>query len=273
MPVVIQDFQDAIAVSRAAGDQRILGYSLDLYYTVSGFINIPDADKYAEEGLRIFLNEIDDKWGLSMAYQNMVRVAESRDDENEEEKYLAKLKQLVRETPLSLPSGLFYLGMGHSETMQGHYEAAKANFEEGLSIFRYLRHPGFQLIMTSEIGHTTRRLGQTLEAKKIYDKTLRSWQTTGNRGAIANQLEGFAFLAIVEEEPQRAAKLLGAAEAIRERVQSPMTDFEQIEYVQSLERLRFMLAEPELNELWAEGRAMTLDESIQFALGSVDGTT
>ena len=273
MPVVIRDFQDAIAFSRAAGDKRILGYSLEMYYTASGFINIPDADKYAEEGLRIFRDEIDDKWGLSMAYQNMVRVAESRGDQKEKEKYLAKLKQLVRETPLSLPSGLFYLGMGHSETAQGNYEAAKSNFEEGLGVFRHLRHPGFQLIMTSEIGHTVRRMGQTLEAKKIYGETLRSWQTTGNRGAIANQLEGFAFLAIVEEEPQRAAKLLGAAEVIRERVQSPMTDFEQMEYVQSLEQLRFMLAEPKFNELWAEGRAMMLDEAVQFALDSADGTT
>ena len=63
--------------------------------------------------------------------------------------------------------------------------------------------------MTSEIGHVTRRMGKIVEAKRIYDETLRKWQNTGNRGAIANQLEGFAFIAIAEEEPQKAAKLLG----------------------------------------------------------------
>jgi hypothetical protein len=109
-------------------------------------------------------------------------------------------------------------------------------------------------------------MGKFPEAKNIYKETLRGWQNTGNRGAIANQLEAFAFLAIAEEEPQRAVQLLGAAEAIREKVQAPMTDFEQIEYDQAVERLRSMLAETEFHWHWAEGRSMTMDEAIQFAL-------
>jgi predicted ATPase/class 3 adenylate cyclase len=273
MPVVIQDLQEAINVSRAAGDKRILGYSLNMCYTASGFIEVPGAVKYAEEALQIFRDDIRDTWGLTMSYQNMIRTAESRGDHNEKEKYLAKLKELVRETPLSFQAGLFYLGMGHTETIQGNYEAAKTNFEEGLNVFRHLRNPGFQLIMTSEIGHVTRRMGKISEAKKIYNETLREWQNTGNRGAIANQLEGFAFFAIVEEEPQRAVKLLGAAGAIREKVQAPMTDFEQIEYAQFVERLRSMLPETEFNSLWEEGRGLTIEQAIQFALDAVGETS
>jgi hypothetical protein len=266
MPLVIQDLQDAIAVSRAAREKRILGYSLNMYYAAAQFIDTPDTDTYAEEGLQIFRDEINDNFGSSMAYQNMVRVAESRGDHSGKEKYLAKLKELVRETPLSLPSGLFYLGMGHNETAQGNLGAAKVNFEEGLSIFRHLRHPGFQLVMTSEIGLTTRRMGNISVAKKIYKETLRGWQNTGNRGAIANQLECFAFVAIAEEEPERAARLLAAAESLREQVQSLMTDYEQIEYGRFVSRLRSMLPENELQFLWAEGRSMTMEQAFQLAL-------
>ena len=273
MSVVIQDLQEAIAVSRIAGDKRILGYSLEMYFTATAFISMPTENECAEEGLRIFRDEISDKWGLTMAYQNMARIAESKGDHNEKENYLARLKEIVRETPLSFQSGLFYLGMGHSEKARGNYETAKVYFEEGLNIFKHLRNWGFQLIMTSEIGHVTRLMGKRTEAKRIYEETLRGWQNTGNRGAIANQLECFAFFAITDEEPQRAAKLLGAAESVRAKAQSPMTDIERIEYNDFVARLRSMLNEAEFNKLWAEGRALTMEQAIQFAFDSLAATS
>jgi len=59
-------------------------------------------------------------------------------------------------------------------------------------------------------GRDARHMGKIVEAKKIYNETLKGWQNLGNRAAIANQLEGFAFIALTEEEPQRAVKLFGA---------------------------------------------------------------
>jgi hypothetical protein len=100
----------------------------------------------------------------------------------------------------------------------------------------------------------------------IYRQTLLVWQDLGSRAAVANQFECFAFIAVAEEEPQRAAKLFGAAEALREQAQARMTAQEQIEYDRSLAQLRPMLPEAEFNALWSEGRAMTMARAIQFAL-------
>jgi hypothetical protein len=50
-----------------------------------------------------------------------------------------------------------------------------------------------------------------------------------------------------------------------------MTDFEQSEYDQHVDRLRSMLPETEFNALWAEGRALTMQQAIQLALDSVGG--
>ena len=88
----------------------------------------------------------------------------------------------------------------------------------------------------------------------------------GNRAAIAHQLECFALICVGDEEPQRAIRLFGAAEALREKTQSPMTEYEQIEYDQSIDQLRTMLAETEFTALRAEGRALTMEQAIQFAL-------
>ena len=41
---------------------------------------------------------------------------------------------------------------------------------------------------------------------------------------------------------------------------------ERVEYEQSMAPMRAMLAEAEFNALWAEGRAMTMEQAIQLAL-------
>lgn len=267
MPLVIHDFQDAIATARAAGDKLILGYSLEMFYVAAAFISVPGMEEAAEEGFKIFTEEVNDNWGLSMAYQNKARLAANKGNDVEKEKYFAKLKELIQQAPLSVQAGLFYLGMGMNEKNLGNYETAKTFFEEGLDIFNQIRSNNFQLVMKSELAHIARHTGKLNEAKNIYRETLIGWQNMGHRGAIANQLECFAFLAMMEEEPQRAAKLLGAAEILREKIQSRMTDYEQIEYGRSVAQLRSMLTETEVNSLWSEGRLMPMDQAIQFALG------
>ncbi len=267
MPIVIQDLQDAINTARLAADKRTLGYSLEMYFTATTFINAPFAEEAAEEGYRIFTEEVDDNWGLSMAYQNRSRIAESKGDHAEKEKYRAKYKEMIQQAPLSFQAGLFYLSTGMTENIHGNYETAKALFEEGLKVFNQIRNWNFQLIMTSELGHVARHSGKINEAKKIYTETLKGWQNMGNRAAIANQVECFALIAITEEEPQRAAKLFGAAESLREKVHAPMTDYEQIEYDRFMIQLGSMLSESELQALWLEGKSMSMEQAIRMALG------
>jgi hypothetical protein len=267
MPLTIQVLRDAIATSRATGDKRILGYSLEMYYTATGFIHAPDRDDAAREGFHIFTEEIEDSFGLGMAYMMMARLAAEHGNESEKEIYFEKLMEKMRETPGSYQAAMFHLGMGMDESVRGNYEAAKRIFEEGRKIFKRIGSLNFQLVMQSEIGHVERHTGNLSQAKMIYLETIKGWQEIGNRSAIAHQLECFGFLAIADEEPQRTAKLFGAAETLREKTQSPMADNELSEYNQSVSQLRSMLPEAEFNALWAAGKSMTMEQAIQLALG------
>jgi hypothetical protein len=121
-------------------------------------------------------------------------------------------------------------------------------------------------VMTTEIAHTERAMGNYSSAKNTYRETIRIFQDHGNRPAVAHQLECFAMIAIVEEEPQRAAKLFGAADALREVTGHKPTDEEQAEEAQSISRLHAMLPEAEFNALWGAGRSMTMEQAIQLAL-------
>jgi predicted ATPase/class 3 adenylate cyclase len=267
MQLVVQELQEAIALSRETGDRLILGYSLEMFFVATNFIYAPGGLEAALEGFRIFSEEIHDSWGLSMGYQNMVRIAIQKGDQEEKRKYINKLKEQLREVPLSFQAGLFFLGMGMAESVQGNYEDARQFFEDGLRIFERIENKNFQTAMKSELGHIARHTGDIKQAGEIYRKTLVNWQDLGNRAAISHQLECFGFLAVTGEEPQRATRLFAAAEALREGIGSVMTDYERIEYEQSILRLRSMLTPEEFTFLWGKGRAMTMEEAIQLALG------
>jgi hypothetical protein len=68
-----------------------------------------------------------------------------------------------------------------------------------------------------------------VEAWPLYRETIVAYQHLGHRGAIAHQLERFAFIAKAREQRERATKLLGAAEALREVSNSRVTPQERIE--------------------------------------------
>jgi predicted ATPase/class 3 adenylate cyclase len=269
MQRVVQALQEAIVLSRETGDKLFLGYSLEMYFIATNFIHAPGGQEAALEGFRIFTEEIHDSWGLNMSYQNMVRLAIQKGDQDEKKMYINKMKEQLREVPLSFQAGMFFLGMGMAESVQGNYEDARQFFEDGHRIFERIENKNFQNAMESELAHIARHTGDRKQAREMYQKTLVSWQDFGNRAAISHQLECFGFLAVEEEEPQRAARLFAAAEALRERIDSLMTDHERIEYEQALLRLRSMLSPEEFDSLWAEGRALAMEQAIQLALGQV----
>jgi hypothetical protein len=49
-----------------------------------------------------------------------------------------------------------------------------------------------------------------------------------------------------------------------------MTDYERVEYDQAVAQVRSMISESEFNSLWAEGRALTMEQAIRLALQGAD---
>ena len=126
-------------------------------------------------------------------------------------------------------------------------------------------------MIQSELAHIERETGQYQQAIPMYRETILEWQRLGHRAAIAHQLECFAFIAKAQEQPERAAKLFGTAEALREKINIAMTPQERTEYYREIADLRANMDEKSFVSLWAEGRAMTMEQAFEFALEKKDG--
>jgi tetratricopeptide (TPR) repeat protein len=160
------------------------------------------------------------------------------------------------------------LNRGRIAGWAGRLDEARRWFDEAEAGYRAIGDRRFELVARSDRGHAVRRSGALDEAEAVYRETIRAWQHLGNRGAIANQLESFAFLAVARGDLHRAARLLGAAAALRELVGAIMLGPEQVEYDRHLAQLRGSLEPEVLEEEWAVGRAMSMDEAITFAVES-----
>jgi tetratricopeptide (TPR) repeat protein len=150
--------------------------------------------------------------------------------------------------------------------MQGNFETARQYADEVVASFQ---EAGAILLATnyrSGIAHSLRQIGRLEEAGLIYRETLAAYQNYGHRGAIAHQLECFAFISTTKEQGERAVKLLSAANALRERVNSRRTPQEQMEYEKQIADLRAGLGEESFDRCWADGRSMTMEQAIQLAL-------
>ncbi|NIW39018.1 MAG: hypothetical protein GWN14_07695, partial [candidate division Zixibacteria bacterium] len=69
-----------------------------------------------------------------------------------------------------------------------------------------------------------------------------------------------------KEDFQRAARLFGSAEAIRESVGSKIDSIDLPEYRQQVKLIRENLHEIDFNQTWAEGRGMSMEKAVEFAI-------
>jgi predicted ATPase/class 3 adenylate cyclase len=159
-----------------------------------------------------------------------------------------------------------FFGPARGALLRGDYAAARERFAKALPIFEKMGDEHRVTMIQSWLAHMQRHEGHFREAESEYRKTIRLWQKLGHRGAVAHQLESFAMVALELGQPERAARLFGAAEALREKIAMPMDPDERIEYDQQVGALRGRLEEDTLASAWAAGRALTMEQAISYAV-------
>jgi predicted ATPase/class 3 adenylate cyclase len=164
----------------------------------------------------------------------------------------------------SIPVVLCNLGrVAHA---QGNDVRARALLEESLAFLRaHTSHWGLFWTL-SELGNVAHAQGDDAEARELMRESLRVHQQVGTKWNMAQSLERFAGLAVAQGRPERAARLFGAAEALRIALGAPLPPGERADYERDVAAARAQLDEATLAAAWAEGRAMSLEQSIAEAL-------
>ena len=88
-------------------------------------------------------------------------------------------------------------------------------------------------------------------------------------------LEGFAALAAAEGNPERAARLLGAADALLDAMGGEFKPFERRLHDETVAATRSRLAPHSFDAIRAEGKSLSLEQAAEYALETAtpSGTT
>src|SRR5689334_12806227 len=156
-------------------------------------------------------------------------------------------------------------GMGTLARTRGDAEMAVRYFADAMEIFRELDAWPEIARCQAGIGWIAVTTGDHDQAQESLAEALRLNQAGGQRLGIARGLEAFAALAAARQQPERAARLAGAACQLRESLGHGTGIGPRIEQV--LEFARGRLGASAAAALFAEGREMTAEDAVGFALG------
>jgi len=202
-----------------------------------------------------------------------------------------------------VPFLLFNLGVvAHQHDR--NVERGKALYEESIALSRELGEIEPLVWNFGQLGHIARDNGEYERAATLYEESLAFARQHGEKYAIANVLRnmgvlslhtrdyaraaaffseglslsrranwvteecliGIAEIACIRSQHERAARLFGAGDTLRERLGIRRLPRMQTRYDEVVGATRDALTHKAFAAAWAEGRAMTLEQAIEYAL-------
>ena len=219
----------------------------------------------AEKSLKLY-RELGEQWGMC---ETLTWLGLGLLNKGDYQQAIAPLEEglaLARQTqdPNEIAFALWQLG--RAAMPRKDYAQATRFMTESLAIYKELKVYGGVTFLLNDLGKAALEEGDDQRAIFHYKEFLALAWNWGYDRRIAEGLEQLAS-ALMYQQPEYAARLLGSAEALRQSSNSEMFPYQKADYDHTLEFLRSHLDETIFAKRWAEGQAMNVKQVIEDALG------
>jgi non-specific serine/threonine protein kinase len=228
------------------------------------------AKRLLEESLTVY-REIGDAIGAARALGGLAWLSIAQGHYPEAE---ALARESVDSARAMGDRRLLFSGLGNLAVAlhrRGDWAAARELYEQALAVARELGTPW-------EIGNTLNEIGRAECDEGRHDLALKHFAEgvtilhgLGNRPDVIASLEGLAGVAAATAAPRRAARLSGAADALRQEMGNTRSVHESVAYERQLKPVCAILTAEAFDQAWDEGRAMSLDDAVRYALDDQAG--
>jgi tetratricopeptide (TPR) repeat protein len=160
-------------------------------------------------------------------------------------------------------------GLGALAEGQGDLITAQSLWEEAMAVCHEVGDQWNLAWLLLDLGRLARRQGDRERAYDRCKESLAIFRELGTKWGIILSLEWLAMLTGAEDEPERAARLFGAAATLRDAItapRSPPVRAERAEFECHLANIHVALGEEAFAAAWAKGQAMELEEAVTYAL-------
>jgi len=156
--------------------------------------------------------------------------------------------------------------LGNLVNERGDCRSAHFFHDEALAIRRELGDKDGVALSLNNLGDVAFAQGDFSLAQSFAQESLTKLWELGDKRVLVGPLETLGNVAKEQGDFARAARQFGAVEALREAIGTPMPPFLQPEFERSVTALRAALGKEAFATEWKKGRAMTLEEAVQYAL-------
>ncbi len=163
--------------------------------------------------------------------------------------------------------------VGSAAHLQRDYERAVALHEESLALARKTGDKYRIAFVLRSLGHVALFQGDYRQAAARFKESLTLCKEVADERVTGECLVGLAGVACAQGLYDQAARLFAAAEVLREATGYHYAAARQADIEQFVSSTRAGLGESVFATAWAEGRAMTLEQAIEYALEVADGAT
>ncbi len=210
--------------------------------------------------------------GIANSLSNLASTAFSKNDLDRAAAYADE--SVVEYRGIGHESGVAHALMilGLVAACKREYERAEHIFSECLRVQRAVGYTGVTYYSLVNLGAVAHKRGNFDLALARYREAFEMLDTMPSKSAIAKTLEDPAFTLASVGDPPRGVRLLGAADALRRAIGSPLFASERADYDADVARLRALLGDATFDVQWSLGTSLTIERAIADARAAVGGT-
>ena len=255
--------EKALALSREVNDRELIASSLfQLAYMTSHQGAYTSArDLYAEN---LALNrELGNKRGIVQTLFSLAQVLlVSQIDQETLPELLEEGLMLSKE--LGFKEGIAtWMSLSAQVALSaGDALAARSLLEESLTLSKEIGHRHGTAAALALLARVAVHQGEFTAARALYEESLTISREIGDTLNTASCLEELAGVALAQRNPMWAARLLGAAEVLRDTLGTPIPPVERPLYERSVADIRAQLGEKAYVQALKEGRNMTPEQAL-----------
>ena len=225
---------------------------------------IDQAEAACTESLAL-CRTLGDKFGIAFSLGTLGVVAFLREDYAKAYSFHSEALAIRRELGINRYIAYSLGNLGVVVLAQGGIRQAEGLCEEGLTLSRKSRFQWTFNDLLNKRGIVALARGDYTLAVSLFEQSLSRQQEAGDRWNIAYSLEGIACVAVTQGKPERAAWIWGAAEALREVINSPLPPAYRDIYELFVVAAKASLNEEAFKEVRSEGQEVTMEQAIAFA--------
>ncbi len=220
-------FEESLALFRKVGDKA----------GVAAALRGLGGKTQLEESLALY-RELGDKSGSAGALRLLAEAARDRDEPVQALALLAETLILRQDLGDTLGFAYALNTVGDVAHNQGDYTQAIARYQESAILFRALGSKGGLAWSLYNLGRVTLDAGDTAQALVLLTESVTLFHEQGYKAGIAHCLKEVAVAISAQAQPERAARLLGAVDALWEMSGYRLTTAERANYDRDVAAVR-----------------------------------